>query len=522
MDKRRYQVVASFDTETSNCGDIASGYFAFPCLYQFAELECHITDLKPENANNVVKVSTFRDHVALYEYLDNFISKASGYIPVVLVHNLGFDMYSLAPWLNEKDVRVLAKTARKPISIQVLNDDGKPALVFLDTLGLFMKSLKVMGEECGMPKAVGDWDYSRVRTPKTPLTDEELHYAKQDTITLLCYMGYFLRQNPDISPDDIGFRVQTKTGIVRAKRLKHLGQLRGNGKTTVRQFWHLHNKDQLPKTDDELFTMHAATRGGFTFCARNNASRVYHANDVMRISSYDSTSQHPAQMASHLYPQRFSEATQEQLQIAFDTCGHVTTDRILRHWAKPLPFAFYAAFEFENLRLKAGSLFEHEGIAPLASARVGGAFPIFDNESNATFRDSMGELGYRDSAIDMHCAFGKLESASKAVLFLTELDAWVVHQCYDFDSCKAVSGYLSTTFRKPSDLSLLSVMRFYKAKDALKWFMEGYQEGKTNDATCLKGLYPDSFTKACERGDAEYSELREYYMLSKADLNSLF
>ena len=519
----RYEVVGAFDTETTNIGDIASGYRAFPILFQLGLISAQVQDIKPDVAANLIDVYTYRYAEELYTHLDKLINKTSGRIPVILVHNLGFDMYAIAPWLMKKKTRVLAKTAKKPISFQVLDDEDNPKLVFLDTLGLFMKSLATMGQECGMPKAVGDWDYLKIRTPETPLSDSEMGYAKQDIYTLLCYMGYFLRQNPDINPGDIGLKVQTKTGIVRAKRMKHIGNLKSKHlKYRVRQYWHVLNKSQKPKSDDELFTMHASTRGGFTFVAKNNASKVYHASRHYRIMSFDSTSQHPSQMSSHLFPQDFFQAEAEQLKIAFDICANVSTKRILNYWLKPFPYAFYGSFTFENLRPRAGSIFEREGIYPLASARILDIAPIYENQAASEFKDAIGLKGYKDSAEGATYNFGKMESAKKCTLFLTELDAWILSRVYEWDKFEANSGYITSKFRKPSDMSILSVMRFYKAKDALKGFMGSYKPGSKHDATSLKGLFPDFFVSRCEGGDADKGELREYYMLSKADLNSLF
>lgn len=523
MDNKRYQVIGALDTETTNLGNVATGYKAFPILYQLGELRIHITDVNPANAEGAINVTTYRQCEELYKALDDLIKRHRSIVPVILVHNLGFDMHAIAPYLNTKHVRVLAKTSTKPISFQVLGEDGKPVLVFLDTLGMFMKSLAVMGEECGYPKAVGDWDYMKVRTPDTPLTDQELNYAKHDIYALLCYMAYFLRQNPDIRADDIGLRVQTKTGIVRAKRLVNVGNKQSKKLPyKVRQYWHLHNREQKPKTDDELFTMHASTRGGFTFCARNNAGKVFEADNDTRILSFDSTSQHPAQMVSHLYPQDFTEATPEQLGIAFNICTNVEVERVLNFWIKPFPFAFYACYRFTNLRPKAGSIFEHEGIYSLTDARFKTLAPLYENQAATEFKNNIGALGYQDLASGYECSFGKLESCKEGVFFLTELDAWIVSRIYEYDSVEPISGYLSSTFRKPTDMSVLSVMRFYKAKNALKEFMGQYQQGKVNDVSGIRGLFPDSFVNDCERGDADDSELREYYMLSKADLNSLF
>ena len=518
-----YEVVGAFDTETTNYGNAAIGYKAFPILFQLGLVNEKVEKITPENSSNHICVETFRKAEDLYKRLDMLINKPRETIPVILVHNLGFDMYSLAPWLRTKWTRILAKTAQKPISIQILDDDEKPKLVFLDTLGLFMKSLSVMGQECGMPKASGDWDYMLVRSPETPLTPEELNYAKQDIITLLCYMGYFLRQNPDIKPYDIGFRVQTKTGVVRAKRMAHIGNLKSRKlKYRVQQYWHLQNKEQVPKTDNELFIMHTATRGGFTFVSKNNASKVFLEDENTKLVSYDSTSQHPGQMCSHLYPINFTEADSEAMLLAFDTVSSVSLDRVLKYWLKPFPYAFYGAFTFSNLRPKEGSLFEKYGIYPLASARLSESFPVFDNEAAAIFKNTIGKLGYKDSGTDLVTNYGKLESASKVTLYLTEQEAWLLSMCYSFDSVEAEEGFLSSTFRKPSDMSLLSVMRFYKAKNALKDFMSLYELEASNDVSKIEGLFPSSFVSRCAEGRAEASELREYYMLSKADLNSLF
>lgn len=519
----RYKVVGAFDTETTNIESFKDGFAAFPILYQYGHVNTDIETITPENATESISITIARYERDIYQCFDQEIEQAKNYTPVILVHNLGFDMYALAPYLQAHSVRVLAKTSKKPISFQITNENGKPLLVFLDTLGMFMKSLKVLGDECGMPKAVGEWDYNLARSPETPLSDDELHYARQDIYTLLCYMGYFLRQNPDVKQSDIGCRVQTKTGIVRAKRMVHVGNEKPkNGKLKVRQLWHVLNKAQRPATDDELFTMHASTRGGFTFCARNNASKVYIADDHHRLCSYDSTSQHPGQMVSHLYPERFTEAAQEQLKIAFDVCAATSLDTVLKNWLKPFPYAFYAAYTFEKLIPKPGTVFEREGIFPLASARLKGELHMLNNTAAVEFANTAHAKGYRDTATKPVTAYGKLESAECVTLYLTELEAWIMSRCYTWEKVEAVHGYLSSTFRKPSDMATLSVMRYYSAKDALKLFMKDYKPGEKNDAKTIAPYYPETFVTRCRSGEASEAELHEYYMLSKADLNSLF
>ena len=520
MASREYRVIGAFDTETTNIGSTCEGYNAFPILYQLGLFDCGIEDITPDNCAELVNVSLYRHAHELYENMDALL-EPSEYVKVVLVHNLGFDMYSLAPWINEHPNRVLAKTARKPITITILDDDENPVLVFLDTLGLFMKGLGRMGEECGMQKATGDWDYMKVRTPDTPLTDAEVNYAKRDIYTLLCYVSYFLSKNPDISPGDIGCHIVTKTGIVRHKRMKHLGPLHGEGlRRTVNQLWNYHNRMQVPKTDSELFTMHTCTRGGFTFCARNNASKVFSADKDMTIMAYDATSQHPAQMASHVYPVDFQPASTGLLAECFKQVQKTDVPWVLNHWARPFTCAFNACFSFENLRPKAGTLYDEQGIFPLTSARVKApSYDVedLDNESSSAFELASFMSGYHDVATGSRMLFGKMESASYCELWLTELAAWELCRAYDFDNMEPIGGYVSLNFVKPTDLSLLSVMRFYKAKNALKEVMVGTQPPQT-----LDGLYPESFVSAMMGGDADEKTQKEYYQLAKADLNALF
>ena len=516
--KKPYTIIGALDTETTNIKD-GLEYKAFPILFQIGLIDCPIEQIEVENANELITVTTFREHEKCYDCLENIIEKYKHCVPVILVHNLGFDIYSLAPWLVDKEVKVLAKTARKPISISILDDVGNPSLVFLDTLGLYMKSLERMGEECGMPKAVGDWNYSLIRTPETELTKEEEYYAQQDIKTLLVYTSYFLHLNPDINSGDLGKKIFTKTGIVRAKRLYHLGKLKNKNGQTVKRMWDTHNHTQQPKDDDELFTMHTCTRGGFTFCAKNNASKIFECDMKHTVLAVDATSQHPAQMVSHYYPINFEKANKKELIAAIRIVKATTIDNVLNNWAQPFAVAFNARIAFTNLRPKENSLFKKEGIYPLASARLFSNVNNIDFEddaSRANFREMLDNIGYKDIAKNARCNFGKLESADYCELYLTELAFWEVCQCYDFDSVQPVNGYITINFRKPTDFTLLSVMRFYKAKNALKETM------KDGNAKRIKGLFPGSFVSKIENKTATEQEIQEYYLLAKSDINALF
>ena len=101
------RIVGAFDTETTNIGNALEGYEAFPILYQYGRVKYNIEGLTPENVFRNVEVSIARSENEIYTCFDRAIADSAGYyVPVILVHNLGFDMYALAPYRRSHNVRV--------------------------------------------------------------------------------------------------------------------------------------------------------------------------------------------------------------------------------------------------------------------------------------------------------------------------------------------------------------------------------------------------------------------------------
>lgn len=525
---RPYRIIGAYDSETTNIILPGQQRAAFPILHQLGlinEPEKPLSRITADNVESLVHVDMCRHAWELYKLLDELVQQGRDYVPVIACHNLGFDMYGLADWLNSHDVKVLAKSARKPITFTVLDENGEPCLVLWDTLVFSQKPLSMMGHECGYEKLSGSWDYDLIRTPETSLTDNELAYASHDIYALIAWLAYWLRMNPDIDETALACRIVTKTGVIRYKRSQRFDNLRGIGaKYNVGRFWNYLNRQQQPKTDDELFTMHACTRGGFTFCASKWASVPITKEKGFTVAGYDATSQHPGQMTSRFYPIGFHKASEKSLELAFNLVTSKTLEKVLLNLYEPFPVAFNGCFEFTNLRPKAGSLFEREGIYPLASARF--SKRKLDNEDNGDsdiFKDAVFDNGYKDTAVNPTFAFGKLIRADKATLFITELAAWEIAQCYDYDSVRAISGYITMSFVRPSDMAIISVMQFYQAKNAFKCAMREYEQTRT--ITCSDALLSCGISSAIvddmKRGDLAADDLQFVYLGLKADLNGL-
>lgn len=237
MDYKPYRIIGAYDSETTNI-KVHGIYQSFPILHQLGLIsDIGVEEITPDNVVDNVNIELYRHAVDLYARLDGLASADFAFVPVILCHNLAFDMYGLSPWLSDRNVRVLAKSARKPITFTVMDENDKPKLVIWDTLIFSQQSLERMGKDCGYSKAVGEWDYNLVRTPETPLSESELDYAKRDIYTLITWVSWWLKHNPDIMPERLGCSVVTKTGVVRERRKVRYSKLHGIGNAQNVQYY---------------------------------------------------------------------------------------------------------------------------------------------------------------------------------------------------------------------------------------------------------------------------------------------
>lgn len=180
-------------------------------------------------------INFYRTEQEMEEKIKEYIlyGKAIKRVPIICAYNLMFDLQPMMEYLNgEYDIRVNAQSSTNVYTVDLYEQETDNMLLrFWDTYHLEMRGLKAMGETAGLPKAVGDWDYSLIRTPETPLSEEELFYAGRDTQVIPMYLRYLLHANEWLKQDDLGNRVLTKTSIVRQMARKQIGSLYVDKKT---------------------------------------------------------------------------------------------------------------------------------------------------------------------------------------------------------------------------------------------------------------------------------------------------
>ena len=507
--RKDFRLAAIFDTETTNMLHGVETR-AYPILYIF-------NDLRDTSVESYDPIS---DDVRLYRsvddaltYIDDLVAygNAHDYVPVIAAYNLMFDMQTLMLALTRSYmISVNAQTATSVYTLD-LCVDGNVVCRFWDTFYLEMGGLRAMGETCGLPKAVGDWDYTLVRTPETPLTEDELFYARRDVQVIPQYLQWLLRANHWLTPDMLGSRVLTKTSLVRQMARREIGgrrvTLRDGKKLTLQRAFEMTCNQEFPRNYESYALRKACFRGGLTFTSAKTAGVVVH-----NVASLDVTSMHHAFINGRRLPVKFAPTPSELLQIACERVAATSLDDVLSHYDDPFRMGLHVAVRFSNLRLRKGTCFAAWGIAICPRSKFVRTLhedTDYSNNDRAKTQDnSIRARGYVDSAVNPVYAFGKLYSADECVLHVNEIELWNVAQVYEYDDMHVLYGESTTKTIIPPDYVTLQSNMLFARKTDVKNLIKGYTEG-----TPYVGDIPDSIPEGIAR-DAKTGELSVKFLQS--------
>ena len=208
--KSNYEIAMIYDTETCNIVDSMNNARAYPIL--FIENDVRGVNFREYDSTKDGKVYFYRTEDEFLERIRSYIAwgKLMKKIPIVCGYNLMFDLQPLMEKLDaEYEIVASAQSSTNVYTVDLCSKtiSGKVLLRFWDTFHLEMRGLSAMGRTAGLPKAVGDWDYSLIRTPETCLTDDELFYAKRDVEVIPAYFRYLLQSNEWMKQSDLGFTI---------------------------------------------------------------------------------------------------------------------------------------------------------------------------------------------------------------------------------------------------------------------------------------------------------------------------
>lgn len=510
MKKRKdFRVAAIFDTETTNIGTGAETR-AYPILYIFNDLRnTPLESYTPDTDD----VRFYRYTSEALTYIDDLIEygRVHAYVPIIAAYNLMFDMQTLMAELAQSyEVEVNAQTATSVYTLDLLVDDTVVCR-FWDTFYLEMGGLRAMGETCGLPKAVGDWDYTLVRTPETPLTEDELFYARRDVQVIPQYLQWLLRANHWLTSDMLGCRVLTKTSLVRQMARREIGgrriTLQSGKQMTLQRAFELTCNQEFPKNYEAYALRKSCFRGGLTFTSAKTASVV-----VDNVASLDVTSMHHAFINGRRLPVKFAPIPSDILQVACERIVNTSLDDVLANYSDPFRTGVHAAVRFTNLRLRKNTCFDVWGIAICPRSKfvktLQADTDYSNNERAKTQENSIRARGYVDSAVNAIYAFGKLYCADECILHVNEIELWNVAQVYEYDEMSVLYGEGTTKTIIPPDYVTLQSNMLFARKTDVKNLIKGYTEG-----TPYVGDIPDSIPEGIAR-DAKTGELSMHFLQS--------
>lgn len=533
MAKRRYRVMCAYDTETTTLGDDHNAV-AYPVLWIVNDLTK--IDLSEYEYGRDDDIRLYRTEFEMHDYIRRLIDygRKTGEIPIICAYNLMFDLTPLMHWMAENyrmDVSAQTGTSVYTIDLYSKEDTEKrvPLLRWWDTFYLEQGGLRAMGETCGLPKAVGDWDYSLIRTPQTPLTEREKHYAGRDTQVIPAYLRYLLDANEWMKPEMLGVRVVTKTSVVRQMGVHEIGVIKQHYQDETgadhtlslqKQFNDLCVREQAK--DYETYALRKACfRGGLTFTAADYASREVH-----NVASLDVTSMHHTYINGRYVPVRFHKAPADRLTDIARKVSATDISDVLTNYHQPFGHAFHAQISYENLRLKAGSPFEKYGIALLSQSKFddhGARMAENITDTAAVMAaDALKKYGWKDEAEQPVFAYGKLMSARRAVVFVNEIEAWNIAQVYDYDRMTVIRGEVANSFILPPAYISLQSNVLFERKQVIKHILRDYQTGVpyTED---IPPTVPQGIADGLRKGDISREFLQAYYQSTvKGSFNAIY
>ncbi len=454
MNRQKFKVVGSLDTETTG-----TGRGSFVCLLQLRTWK----NLKGKGK------TTFYDTP---EQLVDSLPMGGEPTPIIAVYNLQFDFISLEPIFIERGYELSSFGPKtNPFYIDIVQD-GQVVLRFWEVSRLCPQGLAVMGELAGLPKLTGEWDYSLYREPGDELTDEERDYAVRDTEVIQAYLNYILRTNNFVKESDLGTRLLTQTGLVRL-----FGE-RVVGRKELRAFRAAAAQEE-PEDEGTYRLRKACFRAGLTFTGGKNAGRVFD-----HVISIDTISMHHSFILGRMVPRGFHKAEPEVLGRALSTIFETPVEKVLAQYEQPFQTAIHARVRFKGLKIKEGSVFAEQGIGTLARGKFTQhvIYDWQDADSSENAENKNRRAGYLDQGSGLKFEFGKLTEAKEAIIFLTELEAWVMAQVYDWEGFEVLEGEITTRFQVPPTYVLKLDEALYNNKSSMKRFLKGEEASEVPEA----------------------------------------
>lgn len=442
-----------------------------------------------------------------YEDLDSYLYKLNREAKlldtnyIVYVHNLSYE-YSFF----SNNLEFFKEHNEVGGKNHLYMEQNKPLYVKCDRLEfrcsylLLSQSIKAIGESINLPKL--DFNYTKVRTPLTPLEDKEIEYNYRDVEIMLRGVYKLVNSNAYIKcANDIPY---TKTGVMRHN-------CEQNPEVNVKREYVNRNgvkkKGSSSRLNKYLCGLEKATsleqlnyweqlfQGGLVY------SNPKYVGDVLyNVASFDFSSDYPYQMLVRYYPSQFKEYKEDDKIRKLNQCMYKSSEKNYIH-SKPFRNMFNATIILRQIKAK-------YDFQPIGTSKIIELDEKLHNMKNCTIIN------------------GKIIEIIPAVkMAVTCIDMLTLKLFYDYELVAVEYLEIATRYSKSNEFKLNSVEYNAKAKVEYKVYDELIRE---------KGQY-HQYT-ADEIADVHYrntvNKEKDYlsqietshslYQAVKSDLNALY
>lgn len=328
---------------------------------------------------------------------------------ILFVHNLSYEFQFLKGLYRFEPDEVFCMDSRRILKCDMFDCIEFRCSYLLSNMSLaqFLKRMQVEDQKGT------DFDYSKIRYPWTPLSEEEMLYCVNDVRGLVEAIHRLMARDGD----SLATLPMTSTGYVRRDMKKSM-RYGYNAKQL---------KEMLPGVEVYQI-LREAFRGGNTMANR------YYADEIVEdVDSYDKVSSYPSSLLTERYP--MTPFRKEQASIS--------------HFRKVLKngnFALLGRFEFFNIRLK---------------DRLIGC-PYIPKDKCRDLR------GFTNSN-------GRILNADHLEISLTDIDFRIILSMYEWEGMKIRDLWSSKYHMLPLAFRNV-VMEYYRIKTELKGVPEDSED----------------------------------------------
>lgn len=392
-----YNIPASFDIETTTemeCGNA----FAYMYHWQMC-IDTH-----------VIFGRTWNEFIEFLQKLKTILGIGTGYKLVIYVHNLAYEWQFMRRFFNWKKVFLLKP--KQPLYAET--EDG---FIFRCSYKLSNMSLEKfcensagvrfykLSDDAMCKHGYDPFDYSKIRTDVTPLTDNELAYMYNDVRGLCECLSDRLRE------DNIKSIPLTSTGYVRRDMRRHLNANTDYAKKYRREF-------RTNALDVNLYSVcRKAFRGGDA-----HANYLWSNQVVKNVKSKDMTSAYPFVMMTENFPSSKWYPT--------------TMDKMARINRKHTTIVWISLLKLTDVEVGYG---ENPYIS--LSKCVSVKEPTLDN--------------------------GRIHACKELAIYVTNLDWEIIKWCYNYSHAYFANTLMSRSKPMPEFIKA-GLMDYYRPKTALK------------------------------------------------------